>query len=416
MATSPNSVPASSSADAILASVSNSVPASTQVSAPLPTYSTPTQSVSSPASQTSLPLPSSLSSQASSSPSSSSATSTISTSQSGVATSTSDSSDPSIVPPPQWKFSSGDTIITPNVTTVILHGVATNKPAMQYVEQNEPPSPSLGASLLVAGVDGSLSTGYSISPETGCLPVTNQTSLLSLTDAPHISRDGGRGGYLNGHHLFVFCDTGSYTPASETNEGNFLGFVSSSVAIDVGEKGLLDLPLDIEDGVGQWSDNSGRMRGFAPLTTGEQSYNLVMQGGGQRYALWPESSMIPLNVTHSLIYTPIIYDNVNEVTGATTFTYTGATPIFITAGNSGGPIGERPVGKLFEEYEVEWGVVGGIRGWGEGGVGGNDGSVYLFGAVENGLLMARVDPTQTTNRDAVCIRSTSALLNLLILI
>ncbi|SLM38533.1 hypothetical protein LPUS_08768 [Lasallia pustulata] len=56
--------------------------------------------------------------------------------------------------------------------------------------------------------------------------------LKPMAEEPHFSRDGGKGGYLNGEHLFIFCDTGSYTTTNESTDGDFLGFVANSVAVD----------------------------------------------------------------------------------------------------------------------------------------------------------------------------------------
>ena len=199
----------------------------------------------------------------------------------------------------------------------------------------------------------------------------------------------------------MFCDTGSYTTTTDTSNGNFLGFVSSSVAIDVGMNGLNGNPLTLQDGIGQWSDNTGRMRSLSPLTQGEEAYNQVMQGQGGRYAIWPESSLIPLDATTALIYAPIVYDNVNTATKAAVFTYTGATLLKITAGGKGGPAAVRANVKIFDQDEVEWGCAGGVRSWGPSGIGGDDGSVYLFGNVNGGILLARTSPDNVADRDSV---------------
>ena len=205
---------------------------------------------------------------------------------------------------------------------------------------------------------------------------------------------------LNGQHLFTFCDTGSYTTTTSSQNGNFLGFVSSSVAVDTGMNGLNGKALNLQDGVGQWSDDEGRMRGFSPLTNGEESYNIAMQGDGYRYAIWPESSIISLDSTSAIMYAPIIYDSVDMSTKAATFTYTGATLLTITAGE-GGPTASRTVNKLFDQDEVEWGVIGGFRSWGQSGVGGSDGRVYIFGETDNGLLVARCKPSGIADRASV---------------
>ena len=304
---------------------------------------------------------------------------------------------------PAITYASGDSIIAPKVAGSHLQGPTQNAPSSQYLDVEPPKAATLAKTLVTTGVNGDLSTNYAISPETGALEVdsSTQSSLTPLTHTPHLSRDGGKGGMLNGEHLFIFCDTGSYSPPTSAVDGNFLGFVSSSVAIDVGMNGLNGKALKLQDGIGEWSDNAGRMRGFAPLTTGEYAYNQAVQGNGQRYAVWPESSIIPLDAEIGIIYAPIVYDNVNMATKAAVFTYTGSTLLTITAGGSGGPIAERTVKKIFNQGEVEWGCAGGLRSWGASGVGGDDGKVYLFGNVAGGLLLSRTSPANVGDRDSV---------------
>ena len=310
---------------------------------------------------------------------------------------TSTSSEPTV------SYGSGTKVVVPTIAYSQLHGPTQNYPTSQYFKLPLPPDLTLTANLLVAGVEGDLSIDYPISRDTGILQLnaTTQPLLTDLTDTPHLSRDGGKGGIINGEHLFVFCDTGSYSTTTDNTNGNFLAFVSSSVATDVGMYALYGNPIHLQDGIGEWSDNVGRMRGFSPLTAGEQGYNLAMQGNGQRYAIWPEASLIPLDSQNSLLYAPIVYDNVDETTGTATFTYTGATLLTVTAGNTAGPSAERTVDRLFEETEVEWGCVGGIRSWGPSGIGGSDGTVYIFGNVAGGLLLAKTTPDSVADRNSV---------------
>ena len=328
-----------------------------------------------------------------------SSTSTITVSSSSAATNSASS-----VSGPEVAYALGDSIIAPKIAGSHLQGPSKNAPSSQYLDIEAPKGITLAKNLLTTGVNADLSTSYAISPETGALEVNSSTQsyLKPLTHAPHLSRDGGKGGMVNGEHLFIFCDTGSYSPPTSAVNGDFLGFVSSSVAIDVSMNGLGGKALELQDGIGEWSDNVGRMRGFAPLTLGELAYNQAVQGNGQRYAIWPESSIIPLDATTGMIYAPIVYDNVNMATKAAVFTYTGSTLLKITAGGKGGPVAERSVNKLFDQDEVEWGCIGGLRSWGASGVGGDDGKVYLFGNVAGGLLVARTSPATVADRDSVC--------------
>ncbi|KAL8917359.1 MAG: hypothetical protein Q9208_007976 [Pyrenodesmia sp. 3 TL-2023] len=306
------------------------------------------------------------------------------------------------VSPPGVTYGTGSSVVAPRVASSKLHGPSENRPTSQYIQYDNAQGITLPKSLLQVGVNGDLSTGYDISPQTGVLDVNiyTQNALAPLRNTPHISRDGGRGGYLNGQHIFMFCDTGSYSTTTLASNGDFLDFVSSSVAVDVGMNALAGNPIHLQDGIGEWSDNVGRQRSFAPLTQGEQAYNIAMQGQGQRYALWVESSLIPLDAATGIIYAPIVYDNVNTVTREAVFTYTGNTLLRITAGGRGGPVAQRPIRKLFDQDEPEWGVPGGLRSWGPSGIGGTDGRVYLFADVSGGLLMARVAADSIEDRDA----------------
>lgn len=323
--------------------------------------------------------------------------------ESSTTTSASSTTSPSSISSPGVTYASGDSIIVPKVGSTHLQGPSENAPSQQFLNIKAPAGVTLASSLLTVGDNGDLTTGYEISGQTGVLDVdiVTQPYLSTLKNKPHLSRDGGRGGTVNGEHLFVFCDTGSYSGATASSNGKFLGFVSSSVATDVGMKGLTGGPLTLQDGIGQWSDDAGRMRGFAPLTDGEMAYNQVMQGQGQRYAVWPESEIIPLNATTGIMYAPIVYDNVNQLTKAADFTYTGATLLTITAGGKGGPVAQRTVEKIFQKEEIEWGCAGGIRSWGSSGIGGDDGSVYLFGIVGGGILLARTSPAKVADRNSV---------------
>ncbi len=306
-------------------------------------------------------------------------------------------------PPPGVIYASGKAVVKPQIAGSKLHGPSQNVPTTQYVEESIPPQLDIADSLLVTGANGDLTSDYDISLGTGNLHVniSTQSHLAPLKNTPHLSRDGGRGGYLNGKHLFIFCDTGSYTNPTLSSKGDFLGFVSSSVTVDIGMNGVHGEALNLQDGIGAWSDDAGRMRSFAPLTQGEESYNQAMQGNGQRYAIWPEASLIPLDAETAIIYAPIVYDNVNRVSKAAVFTYTGATLLSITASGKGGPVAERKVKKLFKQNEIEWGCSGGIRSWGPSGIGGTDGKVYVFGNIPGGLLLGRTSPADIANHDSV---------------
>ena len=300
-------------------------------------------------------------------------------------------------------FASASTVIAPQVMGSHLQGPTENRPTTQYLPQTPTTDLTLAKDLLTIGVHVELTTDYALSPDTGCLQLNSSDEglLQNLINVPHLSRDGGKGGYLNGQHLFIFCDTGSYANTTKNSNGEFLGFVSSSVAVDVGMNGLQGNPIYLQDGIGQWSDKDGRMRGFSPLTSGEMGYNLADQANGQRYAIWPEASFIPLDAESAVLFAPVVYDNVNRATGSANFTYTGTTLLTITIDGMGEPVAERTVDRLFNQNEVEWGCVGGIRSWGSSGVGGTDGKIYVFGQSAGGLLLARTEHDTVADRNSV---------------
>ncbi|KAF1983748.1 hypothetical protein K402DRAFT_423353 [Aulographum hederae CBS 113979] len=217
---------------------------------------------------------------------------------------------------------------------------------------------------------------------------------------PHLSRDGGKGGYLNCESIFVFSDTASYSPVINNVPGEFQGFVATSVAIDLGLNGANGQPLVLRDGVGEWSDDVGRQRGFIPSTTGEQVFNLNMQGYGYRIATWPSSSLIPWNQSHALLYIPIIYDDGNTTGVPPVFTNLGITLAAVSIPTEAGPRADRLSPMLFYPGEVEWGGLGGVRSYGAEGPGGNDGKIYVYGGGRQGLLLGRVDANEILDREA----------------
>lgn len=273
----------------------------------------------------------------------------------------------------------------------------------------------LESGLLVPGINNDLITEFEIAGDTG--PLRSDSSplmdkLVDLSVIPHLSRDGGKGGELNGQHLFIFCDTASFTTTNATHKGEMVGFTSSSVAVDDGWNGISGKPLSLVDGIGQWNDDVGRMRGYSPMTHGEESFNVALSGNGYRYAVWPESSIIPLNKTHALHYASLIYDEVNMGTQDSKFTSIGNTLLTISVDEKYGPTAERTAKRLFHQGEVTWGSIGGIRSWGSTGIGAMDGKVYVFGRTPQGVLVARTGPSTAGDRDSVRKRQSSNLIML----
>lgn len=330
-----------------------------------------------------------------------SATGTYSCSICDCSTNASDSATPSST---STRPLSSSTLSPPRVARSQLHGASVNNPTTQWV-YHQPATPmKLESTLLKPGINCDLITEYEIAGDTGSLTSNSsplKDNLVDLSVIPHLSRDGGKGGELNGHHLFTFCDTASFTTTNETHKGEMVGFTSSSIAIDDGWNGIFGKSLTLVDGIGQWNDDVGRMRGYSPMTHGEESFNIALSGNGYRYAVWPMSSLIPLNKSHALQYASLVYDEVDMSSQDAKFTTMGNTLLTISVDEKYGPTAERTVKRLFHQGEVMWGTIGGIRSWGSKGIGEMDGKIYLFGETPQGVLVARTHPGKVADRDSV---------------
>ena len=283
----------------------------------------------------------------------------------------------------------------PRIGSSQLLGPSIDNPTNQYVQHAPAVPEKLASNLLVPGINADLITQYSIAGDTGSWTSTSSSiklTLANMSGLPHLSRDGGKGGCINGTHIFIFCDTATF------QDGNMNGFVSSSVAVDTSQNGLDGKAVVLVDQIGEWQDDVGRLRGFAPMTTAEEAFNIQLSGQGYRYAVWPESSPIMLNDTHALLYASLVYDEVDMSTQAANFTTLGNTLLVVSVDHVYGPGAHRIANQLFREDEVAWGSLGGLRSWGQSGIGGMDGMLYLFGQVDNGILVARTNPLGITDR------------------
>ncbi|KAJ9609177.1 hypothetical protein H2200_006949 [Cladophialophora chaetospira] len=298
------------------------------------------------------------------------------------------STSSSSVPTPRSDTSGSYTEV--NVENLKLLGSSTNKPTNQYVSHVPATPQKLASDVLVPGLNTNFITKYPIASDTGSWTeseLPDAVELSNMTSEPHMSRDGGKGGTINGTHIFVFCDTAIFN-----DEQGMIGFVSSSVVTDDGMKALDGEPLVLVDNLGEWQDDVGRMRAFAPMTTGEESFNIELSGEGYRYAVWPESSLIPLNASHALLYPALVYDVVDMTTQAAAFNDIGNSVLLVSVDAAYGPHADRVVPQLYQQDQVAFGTLGGIRIWGPNGTGGNDGHIYLFGRGDNGVLVARTSP------------------------
>ena len=110
--------------------------------------------------------------------------------------------------------------------------------------------------------------------------------------------------------------------------------------------------ISLQGGIGERADNAGRIRGLSLMTRGKRAYGLQMKVGGQRYAEWPESSLIPLDIARAILIAPIAYDDVDMATRATVL-LTSETLLTIAAGVPGSPLAERTVKRLFSDDGVQ---------------------------------------------------------------
>lgn len=296
------------------------------------------------------------------------------------------------------------TISIPTPTATFFHGNSNLTSNLfcvpnQYAWSQVNPLPQLSSSSLnTTGVNNHLTSDYPLASNlTGGMTVAAGEIIQTLNYQPGLSRDIGKGGVLNGVKMFIFADTTSSSPANSTTLGTFQGFVSNSVAIDVGTLGAQGKPLNLQDGTGEWAGSTGSKRGFFPLTTAEAAYNEANEANGKRYAIWPESSIIPIDSQSAVMYAPIVYNDVNYTSGVALYPFAGVTLAIITVPGVGGPVANRVAPLLFSEDSLPWGCVGGVRSWGSSGPGGNDGMVYIFAAAADGLLLAKVAPSHVSD-------------------
>ena len=169
-------------------------------------------------------------------------------------------------------------IVVPTPSAVALHGPSVLQSNLfvvpnQYFWSLQNPPPTLPNSVTSQySPNTALITNYPLYLNgTGALTIQPGQTLQKLQYQPNLSRDAGKGGVLCGQKMFIFADTGISSPAIGGVPGSFQGFVSNSVATDVGLAGAQGKPLAIQDGIGEWSGTAGNMRGFIPLTQGEVS-------------------------------------------------------------------------------------------------------------------------------------------------
>ena len=290
----------------------------------------------------------------------------------------------------------------PTVTNSTYLGISADKVASEYVSHAPVRPQQLAGNMLEAGINVDLITGSPLASDTGTWTSDDSSTykLAAMTVTPRLARDGGRGGIINGTNVFIFCDTSTYGKNKDSVLGYLNGFVSSSVAIDESMKALDGQPLELTNPLGQWQDDVGRLRGWVPMTVGEEAFNTAISGQGFRYAVWPNSSPIPLNGTHAVIHAPLVYLEV-DMHGRASPRYTslGNTLLLISVDPIYGPHAERLQNQFFRQDEVNWGSIGGIRAWSSSGQESLDGDIYVFGQADLGILVGKVTPQEYADRD-----------------
>lgn len=291
----------------------------------------------------------------------------------------------------------------PTVTNSTYIGTSVDEVASQYVSHSPARPEQLAADMLLPEVNVGLIDHYPLASDTGSWTENDAGSLpiSNMVVVPRISRDGGRGGNVNGTNIFIFCDTSTYGEVNNPIFGYLNGFVSSSIAVDENMNGLNGKVLSLVNSLGQWQDDVGRMRGWVPMTTGEEAFNIAISGRGYRYAVWPNASPIPLNRTHSIMHAPLVFLQVNmEDQSSHSYTSLGNTLLLISVDPVFGPHADRVQNQFFGQNEVGWGSLGGIRAWSSSGQDSSDGSIYVFGQAEGSVLVGKVVAQDYANKSS----------------
>lgn len=289
----------------------------------------------------------------------------------------------------------------PTVTNSTYLGTSVDEVASQYVSHVPAKPQQLAADMLEDSINIDLITNYPLASDTGSWTNSDLggNPVSEMTVVPRISRDGGRGGNVNGTNIFIFCDTSTYGEDKDPVLGYLNGFVSSSIAVDQDMNALSGKALSLVNSLGQWQDDVGRMRGWVPMTTGEEAFNVAISGRGYRYAVWPNASPVPLNRTHSIMHASLVYLEVDmQDQSSPRYISLGNTLILISIDPVYGPHADRLQNQFFQQNEVSWGSLGGIRAWSSEGQSSLKGNVYVFGQAETGVLIGKVAAQDFDNR------------------
>lgn len=79
------------------------------------------------------------------------------------------------------------------------------------------------------------------------ITASNVNQLKTFPEPISMSRDTGKGGYLNGSKIFLFSDTENFFNTTASQEGEWVGFVSNTAAVDWNNGPLSGQPLTLRD-------------------------------------------------------------------------------------------------------------------------------------------------------------------------
>ncbi|MCJ1379385.1 hypothetical protein MMC17_002486 [Xylographa soralifera] len=226
------------------------------------------------------------------------------------------------------------------------------------------------------------------------------TTLLGpqLTpDVTNVSRDGGYSALINDNIVWLYDDTECMGYA-----GNQLSFVSNTAAVANPNQNISTVKDFGVVMVG--SDNHGRKEyailandtvgtgGWIPFQPDELQFNNKMKGR-ERVAIWPGTSPTPISTTQAFMYAPLVYVDYQPQDPSKEYQARGMTLVTITIPSSG-PIAAREGDLIIPGTEVAFGGFATLLGFTsttDPSSGNDTRDVYLLGAANNGLQVARVN-------------------------
>ncbi|MCJ1241857.1 hypothetical protein MMC14_009863 [Varicellaria rhodocarpa] len=224
--------------------------------------------------------------------------------------------------------------------------------------------------LLLANYSSALFTDSILPPSF----TVEEIGMANDTAFPNVYRDGGGGGLVNGKNIIVYSDTST---TSGGPSASLRYFTSNSIAYSNTQN-----PTSLTDFGSNGAPNLG-----VPFQPNESAFTTAnWNTKHERIAIWPGSSLItPAYQTTAIGFYPILTVNGS---GYTNLLYTSVVAVTVS---STGPMVERTVPQLFYAGEI---IYGGFSA----AVSNIDGNILLFAAAGNGVKVARVAPTEYTDR------------------